>query len=370
MSGDFNAAPATTDVAALAPAWEQLAERTGAVPFLRPGWIAAWWRAFGRGTLQPLTVHRAGELIAVLPLACRRGALSSPSNDHTPLFGAVLARPEAAAALADAMLASRPPRLRLGYVSAGGADGEAALAAAQAARYRTLTRTLWRSPYLEIDGDLSAYEAARRNALRDLRRRRRRMADEGTVSVEVSDGSARLDGLLLEAFDIEAEGWKGARGTAIRSRAETRRFYSEVAAWAADRGWLRLLFLRLDGRPLAFYLSLEHDGVGYLLKGGFAPDFARFAPGQQLLHEFIRRAFAIGLRRIEFGGAAEPYKLVWTDTTWGRDEIRAFAPGARGRLGWVAEGRIVPLARQAGLTRAIGIARAHLLRRLGGVRGR
>jgi CelD/BcsL family acetyltransferase involved in cellulose biosynthesis len=25
-------------------AWDALADRAGAAPFLRPGWIAAWWR--------------------------------------------------------------------------------------------------------------------------------------------------------------------------------------------------------------------------------------------------------------------------------------------------------------------------------------
>ena len=34
-------------------------------------------------------------------------------------------------------------------------------------------------------------------------------------------------------------------------------FYRRVAAWAAERDWLRLAFLRLDGRPLAFDLALE-----------------------------------------------------------------------------------------------------------------
>jgi CelD/BcsL family acetyltransferase involved in cellulose biosynthesis len=356
-------------LAAVVPAWEELAGRTCAPPFLRPEWIAAWWRAFGRGALQAVTVHRGGRLIALLPLARRRSGLSSPSNDHTPLFGAVFDGPEAAALLANAVLASGPSRLRLGYVRAGGTDEDAILDAARATRYRTVTRTLLRSPYLEIAGDPVAYEEARRRrGLNDLRRRRRRMADEGTVSIDVCDGSTRLDVLLREAFDIEAKGWKGKRGTAIGARAETRRFYAEVAAWAASRGWLRLAFLRLDGRPLAFDLCLEHEGVQYLLKGGFDPEFARFAPGQQLLYELVRGAFANGLRRIEFGGAAEAYKLVWTDTTSDRDEIRAFARGPRGRLAWVAQGPLMRLARRVHLTRAIGTARAKVRRRLPGPR--
>jgi CelD/BcsL family acetyltransferase involved in cellulose biosynthesis len=352
-------------VAALAPAWEELAERVGAPPFLQPGWVVAWWRAFGRGALQPVAVHRGDELVAVLPLIRRRGGVDSPSNSHTPLFGAVFDGPEAAAALAGVLFASAPPRLRLGYVSDSDVAAQAVLARGAAAGYRTIARRIWHSPYLDIEGDLASYLAARkRGSLSDLHRRRRRMDEQGNVSVEIADGTSGLDRLLGEAFAIEAMGWKGKQGTAISSSAATRRFYADVSRFAADRGWLRLFVLRLDGRPVAFDLTLEHGGVEYMLKGGFDPNHARFAPGQQLLEESIRRAFATGLRRIEFGGAAEPYKLMWTDTAHGRDEIRAFAPSFAGRLWWVAEGRLLPLARRAGLTRVVGRASTRLRRRL------
>jgi CelD/BcsL family acetyltransferase involved in cellulose biosynthesis len=348
-------------IGALTPAWEQLAERIGAAPFLRPGWVTAWWRAFGHGALELLVVRRDAQLVGVLPLQRRRGGLYSPSNDHTPVFGPLSDGPQTAAALADALCACRPSQFMLGCLPAGVDGLDACVTAARASGYRTLTRTLWRSPYLDIDGGLAAYEAARRRSvLHDLGRRRRRLCEEGTVTIEVADGGARLDTLLGQAFELEAKGWKGARGTAMASRAETRCFYSEVAAWAAARGWLRLSFLRLDGRPLAVDYALEHAGVQYLLKGGYDPGFARFAPGQQLLHETIRRGFALGLRRIEFGGADEVYKRAWTDSTRGREEVRAFAPSPRGRLAWIAHARLRPLARRAHVADAIRGAKTRL----------
>lgn len=355
------AAATDSGIDALTPAWESLAERVGATPFLRPGWITVWWRAFGRGALEALVVRHDAQLVGVLPLARRRAALSSPANDHTPVFGAVLDSPQAAAPLAAALCARRPSQFTLGYLPAGEEDIEGWVAAARASGYRTLSRTVWRSPYLEIDGDLAHYEAVRgRSVLQDLGRRRRRLDEEGTVTIEWADGRAGLEALLGEAFELEARGWKGARRTAIGSRAETRRFYSEVAAWAAGRGWLRLAFLRLDGRPLAFDYTLEHAGVQYLLKGGYDPAFARFAPGQQLLHEIVRRGFALGLRRIEFGGADEAYKRKWTDTTHGREEVRAFARSPRGRLAWMAEARLRPLARRSHITRPIAAMKRRL----------
>ena len=76
---------------------------------------------------------------------------------------------------------------------------------------------------------------------------------------------------------MEGSGWKTR--TAIASRPDTRRFYRDVARWAAGRGWLRLGFLRLDGRALAFDFCLEHAGTHYLLKTGFDPAFRAYGPG-------------------------------------------------------------------------------------------
>src|SRR5437899_1249723 len=67
--------------------WDDLADRVGAAPFLRPGWIRAWWRAFGSGDPGVLTVRRSGRLAAALPLEIRRGVVRSPTNWHTPFFG-------------------------------------------------------------------------------------------------------------------------------------------------------------------------------------------------------------------------------------------------------------------------------------------
>src|SRR5207245_1703401 len=182
--------------------------------------------------------------------------------------------------------------------------------AARGARHRVIVRALERSPYVTVDGDWTAYEARRDGKLlRELRRRGRRLGEQGRVELDVADGRERLDELLAEGLRIEAAAWKGERGTAIESSADTRRFYSEVARWAAARGWLRLAFLRLDGRPLAFDYCIEDQGVHYLLKTGYDPGYHAFAPGMLIRREMIARAFSNGLASYEFLGVDEPWKL-------------------------------------------------------------
>jgi CelD/BcsL family acetyltransferase involved in cellulose biosynthesis len=275
-----------------------------------------------------------------MPLALRHGTSRSPTNAHTPRFGALAEDGLVAAALCAELFVRRPQHVTLGYLDSNDPTVEAFNDAASAAGYRTLQRTVMRSPYLDVAGEFRAYRATRRSAFfADLRRRRRRLDEHGRVSFSVEHTGARLD----EALAIEDLGWKGQLGTAIAELPPTHRFYQEVADWAASRSMLRLLFLRVDCRPIAFVLGLEDASTLYLLKAGYDPTFARFSPGQLTLQECISYAFEAGLRRVELLGADEPYKRAWAATAHEVCVCHAFDRSPFGVLGWTVEDGIRPL---------------------------
>jgi CelD/BcsL family acetyltransferase involved in cellulose biosynthesis len=331
----------------IAAEWDSLADQVDAPPFLRPGWADAWWRAFGAGTLEVVAVRRAGRLAAVVPLQRRGGVLTSLSNWHTPQFGAVGEDEPALAELAAALFSKGARRTTLAFLDSGGMDTQALLAAAETDGRRLLVRTLERPPYLDLDGNWEDYEATRSGKLRrDLDRRLRLLEQEGSVSVDVSDGSDRLDELLAEGFSVEGSGWKSEQGTAIESRPETRSFYSEVARSGAKAGWLRLAFLRLDGRPVGFQFGLESGGCYYFLKGGFDVAFLRFAPGKLLLRAMLQRSFASGLVRFDFGGGDEAFKSEWTDSSRELIRLDALASSPPGLAEWAAFAYARPLVRR------------------------
>jgi CelD/BcsL family acetyltransferase involved in cellulose biosynthesis len=291
-------------------------------------------------------VRREGRLAAVVPLQRRGGVLASLSNWHTPVFGAAAADEPAMRELAAGVYAAGARRITLSFLDGAAADTQAWLTAGTQRR-RLLVRTLEQSPYLDLEGGWQAYEAERPSKLlRDLRRRTRLLEQEGSLAFEVSEGSERLDELLAEGFRVEASGWKGEAGTAIESRPETRRFYTEIAQWAAGAGWLRLSFLRLDGMPVAFQYGLEHSGSYYFLKGGFDPAFLRFAPGKLLLRAMLERAFSSGGVRFEFGGEDEAFKREWTSTSHALIRLDAHASSVPGLAEWAAFAYARPAARR------------------------
>jgi len=328
----------------LAREWDQLAERLGASPFLRPGWIAAWGNAFAPGALAVVAIRRHGELVGVVPLCRRRGELRSASNEHSPEFGFLAADHDIAVEMARMIYGEKATTIHLDFIDSTDIGLRECRKAAKPAGYRSVERPRLRSPYLVIEGNWG--DCASPSTRREAERRLRRLGETGSVILEIADGSERLEDLLEQGFRVEASGWKGERGSAISFNPETRAFYAEIAQWAAERGWLRLAFLRLEERPVAFVFGLEADGVFYSVKSGFDPDFRRFGTGGLLRYQLLARAFSAGLRRYEFLGDAEPWKLEWTTTCRERSTFHAFAPSMAGILQWTVHVHAYRVARR------------------------
>jgi CelD/BcsL family acetyltransferase involved in cellulose biosynthesis len=321
-------------IAPVAEEWDALADRVQGIPFLRPGWFEAWWRAFGAGELEIATLRRE-RLVAVLPLHRHRGMVHSLTNWHTPEFGILAEDSSARTELVEALLRKRRQPVRLRFLTVSEPDPADVRSAAQAAGHRVLARSLEHPPYVPIDGDWERYLKGRdRRRLSENRRRRRRLSESGQLAMTLEDGSERLDALLDEGFRVEASGWKGEQGTAILSRADTRQFYTEVARWAADRGWLRLAFLRVDDAALAFQFLVVADGIASQLKGGYDPAYRKFAPGMLLAECVLEWAFAEGLKSYEFHGEDEAFKLEWSPESRERVAVELFPRSLAGTVGW------------------------------------
>lgn len=322
-------------VGPIAEEWDALADRMHAPPWLRPGWMDAWWASFGRGQLELVCLWRDGRLAGVLPHSSRFGELRSTSNSESPRFGILCEDTEASLQILRSLFDRCPRRLTLFPLQNSEPELDQSVSCAEVANYRLLMRTIGYSPYIVLDSDWEGYRRQRsRKLVTEIRRRRKRLEEEGHLSLTVEDGTEELDQLLDGCFKLEAAGWKGQVGTAMASKAGTARFYRALAHWAARRGSLRLAFLKLDGRMLAFDFSIEEGGTHYLLKTSYDPAFGRLGPGILIRSEMLARCFENNLERYEFLGRDEPWKHKWTDTSHNLVLFRAFAPSLAGLIDW------------------------------------
>jgi CelD/BcsL family acetyltransferase involved in cellulose biosynthesis len=331
------------DFERLTAAWDALADRTAASPFARPGYLRAWWRAFGAGRLEILTQRDGNELTAVMPLAHRPGLALSPCSWQLPEFRIARADDAAAAALFDELFGRRPQLVSLRFLDGSDDTVKQLRRAADRAHYHSAVRSMDSCPVTFLEEDWSAYERKlSRNLKQDVARCRRRLGELGHVSLEVCESPDDLEA----AFALEQKGWKGSRGTAMASRRERRQFWAEITKWAADNGWLRLVFLRAGARRVAFHLALESNQTYVPLKGGFDPAVRECSPGKLIIHATLERAFSVGLRRYEFLAGGGDYKSRWATASSDRLHYRAFASTLRGASIRVADAHARPIARR------------------------
>jgi CelD/BcsL family acetyltransferase involved in cellulose biosynthesis len=311
--------------------WDELVVRSGAPPFMRPGWLRAWMDAFAPGEpLQVLAATSGGEMTGVLPLRQHRGTLRSPTNGESMIFSPVVADAEAAADLADRLFGEAGRTVDLAALPVGdGAPAEALLAAAERHGNAVLRRTTNVCPFLDVSGDRDAFtQSLSKKRRQSIRRLHNRLGAAGEVTMTVHDGREDLDTLLREGYRLEAREWKQAAGTAIISRPAAEQFYTSVARWAAEMGILRLVFLRLDGRPIAFSYNLQQGGVMYGLKLGMDDKFMKFSPGVVLTQRLIDHAFSDPeLRLFDYLGQDESYKTEFATGTREQVRLQVF-PGA------------------------------------------
>lgn len=177
---------------------------------------------------------------------------------------------------------------------------------------------------------------------KDLRRRVRRLDEQGKVArVELQPGGD-LAGWLDEFLALEAKGWKGANGTALKCRPDDLRFATGLFAAAFARGSLLALGIDLDGKPLARLCGITAGEGSFVFKTAYDEDYSRFSPGVMVELDWIRRIHALpGIRWTDSftSPGNEMMKKLWKD----RRTIHRISVGvgARGELAVAA----IPLLR-------------------------
>jgi CelD/BcsL family acetyltransferase involved in cellulose biosynthesis len=200
----------TRSIGSIAEEWDELADEIGATPFARPGWMKAWWPAFGRGkSIRALVARTGGHLTGIVPLVRDGAVLRSPTNSETPIFEFLAKGNDAARQLATTMLSVGARRLDLSCLRSDDPGFHALREEAHARAFRTITEPVLLSPYVSSQGSWSEYQTKLGAKLRsEIRRRQRRLQELGDLSLQVADGSERLEDLLSEGFRVEHSGWK------------------------------------------------------------------------------------------------------------------------------------------------------------------
>lgn len=285
-------------------------------PFLLHGWLVEWWRHHGAGAALRVHVARSeGRLVAALPLYVR-----STAGLHVARFLG-----DDACALGDLLLAEDAPAHSAERVAALAAEGGqdfadlfglpagSRLAGALGPRLTLVERS--EAPVLDLAQGWEAVYRARTSAKRRNlhRRRRRQLARLGRVDVVVARTLPDLEPALEDAFRLHDARWRDRPEASGFATAAGRPFHRAALRALAPAGVPRIVLLRLDGRAIACNYFMLLAGRMYFHELAYDPAFAQYSPGLLTTIEAIAAAEQEGVRRVEFLGGAERYKLELAD---------------------------------------------------------
>jgi CelD/BcsL family acetyltransferase involved in cellulose biosynthesis len=167
--------------------------------------------------------------------------------------------------------------------------------------------------------------------LKNLRRREKRLRQHGPLEVRLHTGHHHLRELLDQCFQVEASGWKGREGTAIRCRPPVERFYRQLAFRLAGRNQLRIYGLWQQDQLLAFQFCVTNGRRMGSLKVGYLDSHREYSPGQILQHSVLRMAWEEGHARYDFLGEDQPHQAAWAPLTETLVHLRVYNRTLRGR---------------------------------------
>lgn len=342
-----------TAFAALATEWNALVEARRPEPFYRHEYIQSFLDHFvPKAAIRVVTGRDArGRLVAVLPLVSGKGSicgigvreLASPTNVHSLRFDLVAEDEGAAAtALLQHLAADQGwDVLKITDVPEGGQAWEI-YRAAEAAGLPVGAWESQRSPFIELpDSYARLTQGLRAKFMANLRRRRKRLAEKGEITVERVAGAGLTERHLEECFALERGGWKGRQGSAVAQSEAAHGFHLELLRSAAFRDHLSLFRLKLAGQPIAFHYGLTSHGVFSLVMTSYDERFKEFSPGHLLTEEVLEDCVSRGLREFDFLGCDLPWKLEWTSTVRPHHWLFIFRDSPLGRtlrqvkFGWV-----------------------------------
>jgi CelD/BcsL family acetyltransferase involved in cellulose biosynthesis len=286
-------------------------------PFMLHCWLLEWWRHYGEGCrLAVETAYRGGRLVGALPLVTYgRGGLRVATfiGARQSCLGDVLLAegegPELVGALVDRASAGDHD-----YADLFGLAADSRLAALQGPRSIRLFQRVG-APVLDVSGGWpETYRAKTDSRKRSHhKRRRRQLAELGKVEIDHARTIDKLEPALEEGFRVHELRWRGRPDGSGLVTATGMRFNRAALRGLAELDAARIVSLLIDGQTIAWSWYFVLGENGYLHRLAFDPAFARCSPGLVNALDTLESVAGEGVRRVEFLGGAERYKVELAD---------------------------------------------------------
>ncbi len=325
--------------------WIELHKNSNADPlFCSFSWMRTWWRFYSHlGELRILTYRRRKELIGIAPLFLRKMTARDievemvgerkfivPTKGlkykvlHPMGAGQVcsdflgfIAKKDGADAIWSELYTHLQKKIK-GYDILFMTDMDEQTQGFEGLQYAAMGgrnkryRDQYKAPYAPLPGSYQDYlytlsKKSRYNA----RKKIKQIQVHHELIHEFHNDPATLDEAMDIFIDLHRQRWRAEGQEGVFTSDSMVNFHKAMAAEGLRRGWLRLGFLKLDGKPEFCTYGYQVGENAYLYQQGGNPDFPRFNLGYAALAFSIEDACDGGAVQYDFLRGEQDYKLHW-----------------------------------------------------------
>ncbi|HUR42800.1 MAG TPA: GNAT family N-acetyltransferase, partial [Aestuariivirga sp.] len=161
----------------------------------------------------------------------------------------------------------------------------------------------------------SNFERKRR---KEYRRLRTRLSEQGRLESACLKPGDDAGSWVQNLLDLEAAGWKGKRGTSLKSADAVAAAFAEAAHDLHRSSKLRFWSLTLNGRTIATMFAIVEGSRAWLGKIAYDEAFARYSPGVLLILDATEALFKEGGLELVDSCAIPNHPMI--DNIW-RDRV-------------------------------------------------
>ncbi len=304
-----------------------LDERAPGAPFQTFEWISSWWesRSPGRSPVV-LLAHDRGVPKGLLPLYLESGAFD---GQHLRLMAdeevgadyiGVIAQPSDRARVSAAFaeyLASRNEQTPI--LDGLEADDPLVAALAQAG---ALVEPRYLCPRINLCGSFTDYLNERPDGTgHQWQRRLKWLERQNGFELRCETAPDAVAQSMETLFALHDARWNLGEGSEAFTAPWIFNFHRRTARALAERGWVRIYSLSVDGQVRAILYGFRHGDRFAFFQSGHEPTWRKRSVGTVLLGHVIRCCFEEGLTEFDFLHGSEPYKQLWSNGA--RHTVRA-----------------------------------------------
>lgn len=192
-------------------------------------------------------------------------------------------------------------------------------------------------PYVPLPATWKEYTDTLSAKIRkNIRYFRNMLAREGVVEVEVINDAEGLNNAMPDMIRLHQDRkvHTGLSGRFVSD--DYTRFHNEICSKFLKLGWLMLVFLKVDGKRVAFYYNFRFRGKISAYQSGLDMEWSRFSVGAVLMGHLIEMSISDGYTCVDFLRGHERFKYHWTDKDRRLLDFEIYNSTARGNLAGVA----------------------------------